>query len=106
MTDITIIMTDIKIKEPINTTSDGTFLSVVCANTKKKCYWPNVGGLWPPQPPPRNYPPEYLLQEVFELALVWRSRPFTKSCAGERVWNHGNTSSCHSGISLLQTTEY
>ena len=46
-------MTDIK--EPINTTSDGTFLSVACENTKK-CCWPKVGGLWPPSPP-RNYPP-------------------------------------------------
>ena len=22
------------------------------------------------------------------LIIVWRSRPFTKRCAGERVWNH------------------
>ena len=40
-------MTDIK--EPINTTSDGTFLSVVCENPKKVC-WPKVGGLWPAPP--------------------------------------------------------
>ena len=48
-------MTDIT--EPINTTSDGTFLSVVCENTKKvllaKCW----GAVAPPAPP-RNYPPD------------------------------------------------
>ena len=22
------------------------------------------------------------------MSVVWRSRPFTKRCAGERVWNH------------------
>ena len=45
-------MTDIK--EPINTTSDGTFLSVVC-ESPEKCCWPKVGGPQPPSPP-RNYP--------------------------------------------------
>ena len=51
-------MTDIK--EPINTTSDGTFLSVVCENPKK-CCWPKVGGGGgghSPPSPPRNYPPD------------------------------------------------
>ena len=49
------------IKEPINTTSDGTFLSVVCENTKKVLLaksWGGGGGCGPPSPPPpRNYPP-------------------------------------------------
>ena len=44
-------MTDIK--EPINTTSDGTFLSVVCNNPEKSVVGQKLGG---PQPP-RNYPP-------------------------------------------------
>ena len=26
--------------------------------------------------------------ELARLGIVWRSRPFTKRCAGERVWNH------------------
>ena len=52
------------IKEPINTTSDGTFLSVPfcqwCVKTQKKCCWPKVGGaVAPPAPPPRNYPPAH-----------------------------------------------
>ena len=44
-------MTDIK--EPINTTSDGTFLSVVCENPEKSV----VLAKRPPLPPPWNYPP-------------------------------------------------
>ena len=66
-------MTDIK--EPINTTSDGTFLSVVCENPEK-----SVAGhtkvllATAPQPPPRNYPPEYELggdrAVIIESALV------------------------------------
>ena len=51
-------MTDIK--EPINTTSDGTFLSVVCENPEKSVVGQKLGGghsLSSP-PPPRNYPPE------------------------------------------------
>ena len=47
-------MTDIK--EPINTTSDGTFLSVVCENPKKVLLAKIWGGCGPPSPP-RNYPP-------------------------------------------------
>ena len=41
-------MTDIK--EPINTTSDGTFLSVVCENPKKVLLaksWGGLGGITP-----------------------------------------------------------
>ena len=52
-------MTDIK--EPINTTSDGTFLSVVCENPEKSVVGQKLGGHSPPPPPPappRNYPPE------------------------------------------------
>ena len=45
-------MTDIK--EPINTTSDGTFLSVVCENPEKSDVGQNWGAT---APPPRNYPP-------------------------------------------------
>ena len=48
-------MTDIK--EPINTTSDGTFLSVVCEKTPKSVVGQKLGG----HSPPRNYPPEYEL---------------------------------------------
>ena len=47
-------MTDIK--EPIDTTSDGTFLSVVCENPKKVLLAKSWGGHSPPSPP-RNYPP-------------------------------------------------
>ena len=52
-------MTDIK--EPINTTSNGTFLSVVCGNPKKGLLaksW-GGGGLWPPKPPPGITPLHY-----------------------------------------------
>ena len=45
-------MTDIK--EPINTTSDATFLSVLCENPKKVLL-AKSWGVWPP---PRNYPPD------------------------------------------------
>ena len=47
-------MTDIK--EPINTTSDGTFLSVVCENPKNVLLAKSWGAVAPPSPP-RNYPP-------------------------------------------------
>ena len=47
-------MTDIK--EPINTTSDGTFLSVVCENPEKSVVGQKLEGLWPPQPP-QELPP-------------------------------------------------
>ena len=47
-------MTDIK--EPINTTSDGTFLSVVCENPEKSVVGQKLGG----HNPPRNYPPDIL----------------------------------------------
>ena len=43
-------MTDIK--EPINTTSDGTFLSVVCENPEKKVLLAKSWGAQPPPPPP------------------------------------------------------
>ena len=44
-------MTDIK--EPINTTSDGTFLSVVCENPEKSVVGQKLGV----HSPPSNYPP-------------------------------------------------
>ena len=47
-------MTDIK--EPINTTSDGTFLSVVCENPEKSVVGQKLEGLWPPQSP-QELPP-------------------------------------------------
>ena len=52
-------MTDIK--EPINTTSDGTFLSVVCENPEKSVVGQKLGGGHSPPSPPRNYP-LYLLE--------------------------------------------
>ena len=42
-------MTDIK--EPINKTSYGTFLSVVCENTKKVVLAKSWGAVAPPAPP-------------------------------------------------------
>ena len=42
-------MTDIK--EPINTTSDGTFPSVVCENPEKSVVGRKLGGCGPPAPP-------------------------------------------------------
>ena len=60
-------MTDIK--EPINTTSDGAFLSVVCEKPKKKCCWPKVGGAVAPPSPPRNYP----LLNAYSLPLFIHS---------------------------------
>ena len=44
-------MTDIK--EPNNTTSDGTFLSVVCENPEKSVVGQKLGGGCAP---PKNYP--------------------------------------------------
>ena len=63
-------MTDIK--EPINTTSDGTFLSVVCEKTPKSVVGQKFGGLCPP-PPPQELPPwvkEIILEEDIQ-ALYW-----------------------------------
>ena len=42
-------MTDIK--EPINTTFDGTFLSVVCENPEKRVVGQKLGGPQPPSHP-------------------------------------------------------
>ena len=42
-------MTDIK--EPINTTSDGTFLSVMCENPEKSVVGQKLGGHSPQAPP-------------------------------------------------------
>ena len=50
-------MTDIK--EPINTTSDGTFLSVVCENPEKSVVGQKLGGPQPPQHP-QELPPAYM----------------------------------------------
>ena len=47
-------MTDIK--EPINTTSDDTFLSVVCENPEKSVVGQKLGAT-APQPPPQELPP-------------------------------------------------
>ena len=46
-------MTDIK--EPINTTSDGTFLSVVCENPEKSVVGQKLGATAPQ--PPQELPP-------------------------------------------------
>ena len=56
-------MTDIK--EPINTTSDGTLLSVVCENPEKSVVGQKLGGgPQPPQPPPpQELPPVYASNE-------------------------------------------
>ena len=56
-------MTDIK--EPINTTSDGTFLSVVCENPEKIVIGQKLGG----HSPPRNYPPDTYMQHVMPGSL-------------------------------------
>ena len=70
-------MTDIK--EPINTTSDGIFLSVVCENIQKSVVGQKLGGHSPPPPPPpplptpRNYPLNTNLVEIelSSLCLPW-----------------------------------
>ena len=83
-------MTDIK--EPINTTSDGTFLSVVCENTKKVLLAKSWGGYGPPSPP-RNNPPGLermvataqvmlaLIKDVVDVGVVLSFKPILKSCA-------------------------
>ena len=48
-------MTDIK--EPINTTSDSTFLSVLCENPEKSFVGQKLGGHSPPAP--QELPPCY-----------------------------------------------
>ena len=52
LSDITIS----NIEQPINTTSDGTFLSVVCEKNPQKCCWPKVGGAVAPPAPPEITP--------------------------------------------------
>ena len=42
--------------------------------------------------------------EKSDSLLVWRSRPFTKMLCWGKGLESCNTSSGHSGISLLQTT--
>ena len=68
-------MTDIK--EPINATSDGTILSVVCENTEKSVVGQKLGGLSPP-PPPQELPScIYTTRKVFlehiAVELVYKS---------------------------------
>ena len=45
-------MTDTDIKEPINTTPDGTFLSVVCENPEKSIVDQKWGATAPQELPP------------------------------------------------------
>ena len=65
------------IKEPINTTSDGTFLSVVCEPPPPpppKVLLAKVGGLWPPPPAPPGITPLYY--QAFtapKYLLFWRT---------------------------------
>ena len=40
--------------------------------------------------------------QIHGVTLVWRSRPFTIRCAGERVWNHA----IHRHSSIPATLEY
>ena len=56
-------MTDIK--EPINTTSDGTFLSVVCENPEKSVVDQKLGGPQLPQLPQELLPCNELLHLIF-----------------------------------------
>ena len=62
-------MTDIK--EPINTTSDGTFLSVVCETQKKSVVGQKLdgggGGAAPPVPP--GITP---LECNFDFIVLWQ----------------------------------
>ena len=58
MTDIRPNLTSYVLKAPINTTSDGTFLSVVCENPQKSVVGQNLEGPHTPSPP-RNYPPVF-----------------------------------------------
>ena len=60
-------MTDIK--EPINTTSDGTFLSVVCENPEKSVVGKNLGATAPPAPPPQELPPALQLKMEGQFKL-------------------------------------
>ena len=68
-------MTDIK--EPINTTSDGTFLSVVCENPEKSVVGQKLGGGGPQFPqPPQELPPcieGYLGITIPERGQLYRS---------------------------------
>ena len=63
-------MTDIK--EPINTTSDGTFLSVVCENPEKSVVDQKLGGTPPPPPAPQELPPCNAVkqQDFLQIATV------------------------------------
>ena len=86
-------MTDIK--EPINTTSDGTFLSVVC--------WPKVGGaVAPPAPPgitPLGHVKELLVHE-FGASLGFYVPP--RKNRSEVVYDtSGSASYIEAAISLL-----
>ena len=67
LSDFTPYLTDMK--QPINTTSDGTFLSVVCENPPKSVVGQKLGGLWPPQPP-QELPPCIVLLRVPLKQLV------------------------------------
>ena len=75
-------MTDIK--EPINTTSDGTFLSVECENPEKSVVGQKLGGAVAPPPPqpPQELPPCFQclpllfdkLKEIIGLTLFYKNR--------------------------------
>ena len=67
-------LTSFVLKKPINTTSDGTFLSVVCGNPLlvKSC-WPKVGGVTTP-PPPGFTPLCRAFQRYFNKVIVLSSK--------------------------------
>ena len=61
-------MTDIN--EPIYTTSDGTFLTVVCENPEESVVGQKLGGHSPPPPPPPNTPPRNYPPPVQAMAVT------------------------------------
>ena len=68
-------MTDIK--EPINTTSDGTFLSLVCENPEKSVVGQKLGGPQSPQTPPGITPLAHpLFPYYLEKRLAIPTSPF------------------------------
>ena len=93
-------MTDIK--ESINTTYDGTFLSVVCENPEKVLLvksW-GGGGHSPPSPP-RNYPPALKLAK-----LQLKTADILNHVNGVRRQNYGELQNTGSDTSINVFTNF